>query len=69
MAAIIRRRRRNHIQYEETERTRSEIYVELLPLLDSSRVELLDSQKLVSQLCGLVRKVKPSGKDSIDWRP
>jgi hypothetical protein len=37
-----------------------------LPLLNSGRVTLPKSERLVSQLCGLERRVSRAGKDSID---
>src|SRR4028118_1149534 len=42
---------------------------DLLPLLNSGRVELLDSPRLVAQLCGLERRVARSGRDAIDHAP
>jgi hypothetical protein len=49
------------VVYEPSERTKSEIYQELLPLLNSHRVELLDDGKLVTQLCGLERRTARGG--------
>jgi hypothetical protein len=40
-----------------------------LPLLNSGRCELLDNARLISQLCGLERRVARGGKDSIDHAP
>jgi hypothetical protein len=57
------------IQYRCAERTRSEIYLELLPALMSGTVELLDNKKLVEQLIGLERRTARSGRDSIDHSP
>ena len=48
---------------------RSELYLALLPLLNSGKVDLLDNPRLVSQLCGLERRTARSGKDSIDHAP
>ena len=42
------------------------IYKELLPLLNSGRVELLEHKRLVAQLCGLERQTSRGGRDSID---
>ena len=65
-----RERFRAHgITYEPSERTKSQIYGELLPLLNSERVELLDSPRLISQLCGLERRTARGGRDSIDHGP
>jgi hypothetical protein len=54
------------IEYQLSEWTRSEAYLTLLPALNSSRIELLDNRRLISQLCGLERRVARSGKDSVD---
>lgn len=48
---------------------KSDLYRELLPLLNSGRVELLDNQRLHSQLCGLERRIARGGRDSIDHAP
>jgi hypothetical protein len=55
--------------YEQSERPKSQIYGELLPLLNSGRVELLDHARLVAQLCDLERRTSRGGKDSIDHTP
>ena len=52
-----------------SERTKSEIYGELLPLLNSGRLELLDLPRLITQLLGLERRTARGGKDSIDHAP
>jgi hypothetical protein len=48
---------------------KSDLYRELLPLLNSGRVELLEHERLVAQLCGLERRTARSGRDSIDHAP
>jgi hypothetical protein len=57
------------IRYVVSDRTKSEIYVAFLPLLNSKRVELLDNARLIAQLCQLERRVARSGRDSIDHAP
>jgi hypothetical protein len=57
------------IVYKTSENTKSDIYRELLPLLNSGEVELLDHDKLVNQIANLERRVTRSGKDSIDHPP
>jgi hypothetical protein len=58
------------IAYEPSERTKSQIYLEFLPLLNSGRVELLDNPRLISQLYALERRTsRGSGKDTIDHPP
>jgi hypothetical protein len=60
---------KNGVRYETSDRSKSEIYLESLPLLNSGKVELLDHPRLISQLCGLERRTARSGKDSIDHAP
>jgi hypothetical protein len=48
---------------------RSDLYRDLLPLVNSGRVELLDHPRLVAQLCALERRTARSGKDSTDHGP
>ncbi len=57
------------ITYDISERTKSEIYINSLPLLNSRRVELLDVKRLAQQLVGLERRTARSGHDSIDHAP
>jgi hypothetical protein len=65
-----RERFREHgIRYEPSEKTKSEIYAELLPLLNSAAVELLDQPRLTAQLLALDRRTARGGKDSIDHAP
>ena len=56
----------NGIKYIVSERAKSEVYKELLPLLNSKRVELLDLPRLHAQLAGLERRTARGGRDSID---
>jgi hypothetical protein len=55
--------------YVVSDKTKSDIYRDFLPLLNSGSVELLDVQKLRTQLTGLDRHVARGGKDSIDHAP
>ena len=57
------------VTYRPSERSKSELYVELLPLVNRRRVDLLDDRKAISQLCGLERRVSRAGKDWIDHPP
>ena len=57
---------RNGIQYDPSELTKSEIYQELLPLLNSRTVALLDNDRLQRQLLGLERRTSRAGRDQID---
>jgi hypothetical protein len=58
--------RKYGIHYEPSEDFRNDLYVAVLPLLNSGRIELLDNARLVNQFCSLERKTHPSGKDTID---
>ncbi len=57
------------VGYRLADKTRSELYLALLPALMSGQVELLDNQRLVNQLVGLERRTARSGKDSVDHGP
>ena len=61
--------RKHGIAYEPADKTRSELYVELLPLINSGRAALLDDKRLVAQIVGLERRTSRAGKDSIDHAP
>lgn len=49
------------ITYEPSQRTASDLYKELLPLINAGRVELLDNQRHGSQLAALERKTTNTG--------
>jgi hypothetical protein len=57
------------VSYEQSAAPKSDLYRDLLPLLNSNRIRLLDNPKLVNQLCGLERRVSRGGRDSIDHAP
>lgn len=57
------------VHYELSDRTKSDLYKESLPLFNARRVELLDHKKLVAQLAGLERRTARGGRDSIDHPP
>jgi len=56
------------VTYTASERDRSAIYIELLPLINSASVVLLDDAKLLSELHGLERRRGASGRDKVDHR-
>ena len=58
--------RAHGIHYEPSNKTKSELYSSLLPLLNSGRVSLLDNKRLAAQILGLERRTSRSGRDSID---
>jgi hypothetical protein len=57
------------IVYEQSAAPKSDLYRDLLPLINSRRVDLLDHPKMISQLCSLERRVARGGRDSIDHPP
>lgn len=57
------------IAFEQSAKPKSDLYHDLLPLVNARRVELLDYQRLSSQLCALERRVSRAGRDSIDHAP
>jgi len=61
--------RRQGIGYVLAQKPKSDLYRDLLPLLNSGRVVLPRNDRLVSQLVGLERRTTRAGKDSIDHAP
>jgi hypothetical protein len=64
----IARFREHGIELAQSARPKSDLYRDLLPLINARR-ELLDNPRLTAQLCGLERRTARSGKDSIDHAP
>lgn len=54
------------INYEKSAKPKAELYRELLPVLCSGGIELLDNPRIVEQLAALERKTRSGGKDIID---
>jgi hypothetical protein len=57
------------VDYQTASQPKSDIYLTLLPLINSGRVELLDHPRLTAQLCALERRTARGGRDSIDHAP
>lgn len=57
------------IDYLPAEKPKSDLYRELLPILNSGQADLLDLPRLISQLCALERRTARGGRDSIDHPP
>lgn len=57
------------ITLRRTDRDRSAIYLDLLPLVNAGRVRLLDQPELLRELRGLERRRGSSGRDRVDHRP
>jgi len=60
---------KHDIKYSPSEKPKSGLYLDLLPALNSGRVELPPDDRLVNQLIGLERRTARGGKDSIDHAP
>lgn len=58
--------KREHIRYVQSERDRSAVYLDALPLFTAGRARLLDNQRLVHQLTNLERRISRIGKDRVD---
>jgi hypothetical protein len=61
--------RKHSISCEAAAAPKSDLYRELLPAINSRKIDLLDHPRSVSQLCALERRVARGGKDSIDHPP
>jgi Terminase large subunit, T4likevirus-type, N-terminal len=60
---------KRNITYRPSEKVKSDIYRDMLPILNSRRCQLLDNPRLISQFHGLERRTARGGKDSIDHGP
>jgi hypothetical protein len=60
---------KNGVDYEHSERDRSAIYLDVLPLFTSGRAHLLDNKRLASQFMSLERRTSSIGKDKVDHGP
>jgi hypothetical protein len=57
------------IVYEIAAEPKSDVYRDVLPLLNSGRVELLDHPRLLAQFAALDRHTARGGRDSVDHPP
>jgi len=58
--------RKNGIGYDKSDMTKSQLYLAMLPLVNSRKITLLDSDRMVRQFVGLDRRTNWGGKDSVD---
>jgi hypothetical protein len=58
--------RLNGIEWKPSEKSRSELYLSLVPMINSGGCRLLDDEKMRRQLLALRRKVAPGGRESVD---
>ena len=61
--------RKRGIEYKRSEKNKSEIYRDFLPLMNAHRVELPPNPELGRELIGLERRTARGGRDSIDHAP
>jgi hypothetical protein len=61
--------RKHGVNYEPADKSKSELYVDLLPLINSGAADLLDNDRLLNQLVLLERRTSRGGRDSIDHAP
>jgi hypothetical protein len=61
--------RRLGISYEVCKQPKSDLFRDMLPLLNSGHVTLPRNDRLVAQIVGLERRVSRAGRDSIDHAP
>ncbi|OQP86023.1 hypothetical protein BTR14_13145 [Rhizobium rhizosphaerae] len=61
--------RKHGISYEPAAKPKSDLYRDMLPVINSRECELLDIPVLVNQICGLERRTARGGRDSIDHSP
>lgn len=57
---------KNGIRYEPSSLSRSEIYLNFLPIINSGRIELLDIPRVFMELIGLERRATRTGRDLVD---
>lgn len=53
----------------DSELNRSELYLHMLPLFTSGRIEIPDDPRLTAELVGLERRTGRTGKDAVDHAP
>ena len=61
--------RKHGINYELCKRPKSDLFRDMLPLLNSGYISLPRHDRLIAQIVGLERRVSRAGRDSIDHAP
>ena len=65
-----RERFKHHgVTYVVAEQTRSDLYLTLVPRINSGRIRLLDNSRLENQLISLERRTSRVGRDQVDHPP
>jgi len=60
---------RHGISYEVCKQPKSDLFRDMLPLLNSGQITLPQNDRLIAQIVGLERRVSRGGKDSIGHPP
>jgi hypothetical protein len=63
---VVEQFRKCGVTLEACDRIKSQLYADVLPLINSRQAALLDDQVLRRQLIGLERKTRMGGRDTID---
>ena len=58
--------RTNGVEYRVASKPASDIYLAFLPILNSSRAELLDHTRMITQFCQLERQTTGGGREKIE---
>jgi hypothetical protein len=61
--------KKRRITYEPAAKPKSDLYRDMLPVINSRKADLLDHPRLKQQIIGLERRVARGGRDSIDHAP
>jgi hypothetical protein len=61
--------RAHGLAYEPAASSKSDLYRDALPHINSGTLELLDAPRLRAQLCALERRTARGGRDAIDHPP
>jgi len=61
--------RRHGISYEVCKQPKSDLFRDMLPLLNSGQITLPQNDRLIAQIVGLERRVSRGGKDNIGHPP
>jgi hypothetical protein len=66
---VVEQFRKRGVDYRAADRSKSELYLECLPIMNSGWAELLDHPRLTGQLCALERRSVRGGRDIVDHGP
>ncbi|WP_407186704.1 hypothetical protein [Bradyrhizobium centrosematis] len=61
--------RKHGISYDPSAKAKSDLYRDVLPLINSRKIDFLDHKRMVQQFVGLEMRTSRAGKPSIDHAP